>query len=346
MMKRLSIRRIYPLAVVLSVVLAACSQPAPAAPTSAPTTAPTTLAPTTVAPAGEVSFMMFGEPAEVAAFQTVADGFEAQNPGAKVTLVPVPGDEEEYHARLASELVGGTPPDVVLIDYDAAAQFYDTGALQSLSIQMGASSVLDPAGLYTPAYEAFQWNGEQMCLPLSISSFVVYYNKALFDAAGQAYPKAAGPGMSFLATAQALTKDTDGDGKTDQFGLGFSPGINNVLPFIWQNGGDLLAEGGQKLALDTPQAREAIQFVVDWQTKYHIVPNRTEETAQSSDERFEAGTLAMRIASRAATPDWRTLSDLDWDVGPLPRRAQAGNILRSTACACRARPRTQTWPGS
>jgi multiple sugar transport system substrate-binding protein len=168
-----------------------------------------------------------------------------------------------------------------------------------------------------------------MCLPLSISSFVVYYNKALFDAAGKAYPKAGWTWDEFLATAQALTKDTDGDGETDQFGLGFSPGINNVLPFIWQNGGDLLAEGGQKLALDTPEAREAIQFVVDWQSKYHIAPSQTEETAQSSAERFEEGTLAMWIASRSATPDLRTLTGLDWDVGPLPRKAQAGNILRS-----------------
>jgi spermidine/putrescine-binding protein len=37
----------------------------------------------------------------------------------------------------------------------------------------------------------------------------------------------------------------------------------------------------------------------------------------------------MYIASRAATPGFRAITSFDWDVGPLPQKAQAANILRS-----------------
>ena len=315
-------------------LLSACT--GAATPTGTPIVVQTTfMIVVTVTPAptpisGEVSFMVFGEPAGVQAFQNVADAFEAANPGIKVTLIPVAGSEEEYHAKLGSDLAGGQPADVVLIDYDAASEFFETGAFQPLTEMLAASSLVKPGDLYPQPVEAFRSDDEQMCMPLSAGSLVVYYNKTLFDAAGQAYPKAGWTWDQFLAAAQALTKDTDGDGKTDQFGVDLHPTFNQVLPFIWSNGGDLLADGGKALALDTPAAREAIQFVVDWQSKYHIAPSQAEEQALDGGGRFEDGTLAMFIDSPETMPNLHALSDAPaWDIAPLPQKTQAANILKS-----------------
>ena len=41
------------------------------------------------APSGPVSFMVFGDPAELAAYQSLVDAFEAANPAIDVELIQV-----------------------------------------------------------------------------------------------------------------------------------------------------------------------------------------------------------------------------------------------------------------
>jgi multiple sugar transport system substrate-binding protein len=273
--------------------------------------------------------MVFGEPAQVQAFRDMATAFERQNPGVRVNLNAIAGSEEEYHARLAVDLAGSTPADVVLLDYDAVAQYYTRGAFQALTRRMQDSRLIKPDDFYPQAYQAYQWQGEQMCLPINVSSLVIYYNKALFDAAGLDYPRAGWTWDEFLRTGQALTKEAAGDSTSRQFGAFIAPELKSVLPFVWQNGGNLLSADGEKLALADPAALEALQFVVDWQAKYQIVPNAEEIQAQDASSRFQNGEIAMYFASRAATPGFRVITGFDWDVGPLPQKAQAANILRS-----------------
>ena len=96
--------------------------------------------------------------------------------------------------------------------------------------------------------------------------------------------------------------------------------LNNVLPFIWQNGGELFTADGKQLALNSPEATAAIQFWVDWQVKYHISPNAVQEQSADSGGRFQDGTMGMFLDSSDSVPDLRTgAADLDWDVAPLPR---------------------------
>jgi len=47
----------------------------------------------------------------------------------------------------------------------------------------------------------------------------IYYNKDLFDAASVAYPDTAWTWDDMVGTARALTKDDDGDGKPEQYGI-------------------------------------------------------------------------------------------------------------------------------
>ena len=205
---------------------------APAVP--APTIAPI-LGPTNAALSAEVSWMVLADPEQIQAFQAVAAAFETKNPGLKVNLVSAADNEEDYHAALGTAMAGGSPPDVVNLDYDATAQYAAAGGLTSISNAVGQSTVIHAADFYPPAWQGFQWQGQQICLPISVSGLMVYYNKKLFDAAKLAYPKAGWTWDEFLADAKALTKGAD------QFGVTVEVEFNTLLPFIWQNGGDLLA---------------------------------------------------------------------------------------------------------
>jgi multiple sugar transport system substrate-binding protein len=210
---------------------------------------------------GEIDFMTFGDPAEKAAYETLVAAFEATHPEIDVTIVHVP-DQADYRRRLATDFSAGTPADIVFINYRRYASLAAKGAIEPLGPYLAKSSVIEESDFYAETTKPFYWEGKLQCIPQNLSSLVVYYNKSLFDAAGAQYPADDWNWDDFLATAKALTKDTDGDGTIDQYGLGTEASIFRLAPFVWQNGGDIVddPENPKRLTLDTAEAREAVAW--------------------------------------------------------------------------------------
>ena len=282
----------------------------------------------------EVSFMVFGDPAELAAYQSLTDAFEAEHPDIDIKLIHIPSPAD-YRLRLGTDFAAGDPADIVLINYRRYAPFAAMGVLEPLAPYLRESDVIDDADFFPQASDPFRWRGQLMCVPQNISSLVVYYNKDLFDTAGLAYPADDWDWDDFLATASALTLDLDGDGRTDQYGLGTEASIFRVAPFIWQNGGELvvLGDGDQPilLALDSRPAREAIEWFVDLQVEHGVVPDAINEAAENSESRFLNGRTAMFLNSRRGVPTYRRIDRFDWDVAALPRKEQTAGILHTDA---------------
>ncbi|MCB0031253.1 MAG: sugar ABC transporter substrate-binding protein [Anaerolineales bacterium] len=279
-----------------------------------------------------ISFMVFGDPAELAAYQNLVAAFEEQFSTIKVELIHVPG-QGDYRTRLATDFAAGTPADVVLINYRRYAAFAARGVLEPLGPYLENSEIITKEDFYPVAIAPFHWQGELSCIPQNLSSLVVYYNKQIFDTAGLPYPTDDWTWAEFLATAQTLTLDLDGDGAIDQFGLGTEPSIFRLAPFIWQNGGDLVddPQNPTRLTLDTPEASEAMQWFVDLQVTHHVVPSAEEEAAEESESRFQNGRLAMFLNSRRGVPTYRQIEGFDWDVAALPQNKQQAGILHADA---------------
>jgi multiple sugar transport system substrate-binding protein len=278
----------------------------------------------------EVSFMVFGDPEELAAYQTLVEAFEATHEDIDIDLQHVPS-QSEYRQRLAAAFSAGEPPDVMLINYRRMAVFADQGGLEPLTEYLAGSDLLSEPEFFPAAIESFQWNEELWCIPQNVSSLAVYYNRELFDQAGLPYPADNWTWPEFLATAQALTQDTDGDGQTDQYGVGLQPILFRLAPFIWQNGGRLVDDetNPTRLALDEPAAMDAFQWFVELQTKHGVVPDSAAEAAESSESRFLNGTLAMIFNSRRGVPTYRTIESFEWDVAALPQGRREAGILHS-----------------
>jgi multiple sugar transport system substrate-binding protein len=172
-----------------------------------------------------------------------------------------------------------------------------------------------------------------MCIPQNISSLVVYYNKDLFDQAGIAYPAKGWTWDDFLASAQALTRDLDQDGITDQFGVGMEASLIRLAPFIWQAGGQVVDDDSNPstLVLDLPENLKAVEFFMSLQTVHHVVPNAVQEAAEDSESRFMNGRLAMFFNSRRGVPTYREAAAFDWDVAALPQGDFEANILHADA---------------
>ena len=291
-------------------------------------------------PAGpaQVSFMVFGDTAEKAAYEQLVSAFERAHPNVDVALVHIPG-QSDYRRRLAADFAAGTPADVVLLNYRRYAAFAARGVLEPLGPYLDRSSLITSGDFYQQALDPFYWRGTLACIPQNLSSLAVYYNKDLFAAAGVPLPQAGWTWDDFLSAAQQLTRDTDGDGVTDQYGLGTEVSIFRLAPFIWQNGGDLVddAQAPTRLTLDSPAALEATRWFVDLQVRHHVVPDVAQEQAEASESRFIGGRTAMFLNSRRGVPTYRTITAFDWDVAPLPRGRQPAGILHADAyCMAKA----------
>ena len=340
-------RRIVAWALCLSVVVSGCGtseQPSGSQGAQGGVASPVTGGPES--PSGEISFMIFGDTAEKKAYEDLVAAFHAKNGSVKVNLQHIPS-QADYRKRLGTDFAAGTPADIVLINYRRYAGFAAKDVLEPLGPYLEQSAVIKEADFYSESIAPFRWNGTLMCIPQNLSSLVVYYNKALFEEAGLPYPQDTWTWDDFLKTAQALTKDTNGDGTPDQYGLGTEASIFRVAPFIWQNGGDLVDDPVKptRLTLDTPETKAAIQWFVDLQAKHHVVPDEIQEAAEDSETRFQNGRLGMFLNSRRGVPTYREISGFDWDVAPLPRNKRQAGILHADAyCMPKsAKNKAATW---
>ena len=97
---------------------------------AAPTAAPATSTDTSEV-AGKVSFMVFGDPAELKAFQGLVAAFEEKFPSVDVELIHIPS-QSDYRKRLSADFAAGIPSDVVLLNYRRFGPFAAKGALEPI----------------------------------------------------------------------------------------------------------------------------------------------------------------------------------------------------------------------
>lgn len=283
-------------------------------------------------PAATVSFMVSGDAAEFAAYQGLVDAFKSANPDVEIDLAHIPS-ASDYRTRLAANYAAGTPPDVALLNYRRVPAFAAAGQLEPLGPYLEASRIVHPADFYPITLQAFTWDGDLVCVPQNISSLVVYYNRDLFTAAGVPEPVADWTWDDFLSAAKGLTRDLDGDGSIDQYGLGVEASLFRLAPFVWQNGGRIVDDDAYptQLGLTRFPSLVALQWFVDLQTIHGVVPDRLAEESLDSETRFIQGSTAMYLNSRRGTPTYREAADFDWDIAPLPRRQEAAGVLHSDA---------------
>lgn len=114
------------------------------------------------------------------------------------------------------------------------------------------------------------------------------------EAPDELYKKGEWTWDNFMKLAKAATKDTNGDGKIDQWGLGGTPGRLAPL-FIASNGSYLLDEANKKSGLDDPKTKEALEFMnkIYNVEKVGYLANNDPNDYNSNDYAFQKANVAM-----------------------------------------------------
>ncbi len=285
--------------------------------------------------ATEIRFSFWGDPAEEAAYTAVVDSFEAAHPEIDVTIDYTPG-QSDYYRKIASDFAAGDAPDVYLTNYRQFGQYAGAGGLAPIQSYLDASESITADDYYSLSLDAFRFGAENelYCLPQNISSLVVYYNEDMFEAAGVPLPKDGWTWDTFVAAAQALTQDTDGDGTVDQYGVVVEPSLYRMASFIWGAGGEVVddTENPTTLTIDTPAAIDGLtKFISLGASGFGVVPTEEEVAAEADQDRFMRGGAGMFLQSRRPVPTLREIEDFSWNVTSLPVLDEAATVLHSDA---------------
>jgi multiple sugar transport system substrate-binding protein len=242
--------------------------------------------------------------------------------------------QSDYYRKITTDFAGGDPPDVFLINYRNFGQYAARGALAPVAPYLESSEAISAANYAHVSMDAFKFRGDQVCMPQNVSSLVVYYNADLFTANDVPLPQASWTWDEFVAAAEALTQDTDGDGEIDLFGVVVEPVMYRMVSFVWSAGGEVVddLDNPTTLTLDTPEALDGLEkFISLGVSGHNVVPSEAEVAAEDDGTRFMRGGAAMFLQSRREVPTLREIEDFTWDVAPLPVIEEAATVLHSDA---------------
>lgn len=258
-------------------------------------------------------------------WKAAAEAFAEQNPGDTIKLVGAPfGD---HHDQLTTRFVAGNPPDIAHISARFMFGFADSGFLAPLDACLAEVDWKEKD--FISAQGQMRRDGHVYAQLLLGYGWGLFYNAAMLDAADVAVPTSP---EEFVAAAEALTLDSDGDGRIDQYGFPFvtdqSTQTYFALTYLLAGLGHGWVEDGALVSRD--RLREAVAM-----TGELIEAGVTPTGLGSNDMRqlFWQGRAAMYIDGSWA-PAFKKDADPSvaegFRVAPLPFADEAGgpsNVL-------------------
>ncbi|KJH70475.1 ABC transporter substrate-binding protein [Aliterella atlantica] len=219
--------------------------------------------------------------------QKVIDGFEAENPGIKVRYDAI---ADQYMDVLKTRLIGETAADVFYLDALEAPGLISPGVLEPLNGYINKE--FDLADFEPKLLDAFKSNNTIYGLPKDFSTLVLFYDKQAFAEAGLSQTPRTWDELREYA--RKLTRDRNGDGKIDRYGLGILPELARLAYVTEAFGGKLVDAEGMATFAST-ESLQGLQLIVDQYRLDKSASQPSDVGASSGSEIFGQGKAAMVI---------------------------------------------------
>jgi multiple sugar transport system substrate-binding protein len=263
--------------------------------------------------------------------------FEAQAQQVKILKEIIRRFEEKHphiHVQLEAnlnagnkimvEIASGVPPDVFYMDTNNLVKMAKNKAIVNLRPYAERDGV--DLGRYFPAsIEALTYEGGLYAMPSDLSTRVLFYNTRLFDKYGVKRPDGTWTVQEYLDAAKRLTRDDNGDGRTDIYGT--IAIIQDYLLWAMQNGAEVFNSDFTRCTVDGPEAREALHLLIDMKDREHVVPSRADMANTSPLQMFQSERVAMIIGRTFMATELNKTMAGRYDAAPLPRWKGAINLL-------------------
>ncbi len=242
----------------------------------------------------------------------IAD-FEKKNPGIKIVPFYIPSN---YYAKILAMFASGTQPDLFWMG-QGFGDFAKRGCLLELENEIDPEIIKKIASFAPEVLNLYKYKGKLMGVPTGINVALLIYNVSLFDKAGVKYPEDNWTIKDFLNTAKALTKDLNGDGKNDQFGVF----IDSFKWLMNSFAGSIISKDGTRCEIASPPSVEALGFMRDLITKYKVSPRMVggETEGFVGQEPFLTGKIGMTVVLDIHLSRLRKIvKNFEWDIAPIP----------------------------
>jgi|GEM_PF-643875 len=263
-----------------------------------------------------IRFTTWGSPASNEVYQDIVDVFMEKNPDVKVELMMLPWDA--YHRKILTMFAAGSKLDVMRLANSYFPQFMEKGALLPLDdLVTKDKQEIDLDDFYPEALMGCRAeNGQIYGLPVDIAGWAIYYNRGLFDSAGLPYPDESWTWDTMLDVSKKLTRDLDGDGIIDQYGVYVKVKMGVIELLAGQAGATILNKDNSRCTFNSPEGRAVLQLLSDLIVKHKVVPPPEFRADQNV---FAAQKVAMVLLMRGDVIGFRQSLAFDWDCGPVPR---------------------------
>lgn len=219
--------------------------------------------------------------------------FEKQNPGIKVVIEGIPGSGE-YVPKMILAHNAGTTPDIATLDASSSALFIKSGMLMDLTPLIEKDPDFNLDDFYPNIVDIARKGNALYAIPNDFTPMVMYYNKRLFDAAGEPYPKNGWTFDEFRATAKRLTRD-------GKYGFIFANWFPGWIMWLWNNGGDVFSPDLTTASgyLDSEQNAQTLTFIRDLINVDKSAPSLSQTAATGADP-FANGDAVMTVSGHWA----------------------------------------------
>lgn len=252
--------------------------------------------------------------------------FEESHPG--VTDRYTSGiEKKDYSEWCAKRLLEGEMPDVFMVLDTDFNQYCSLGILQELNTFMESDPEFQSEEIFQTAMDIGKGMEEiQYALPYEVVPTMLFVNKTLLRQEGIEMPQQDWTWDDFLEICRKVTKDTDGDGRIDQFG---------TYNYSWQDamytsGGSAFDNEKQNVDFSNQYVIESVKFM-----KELLALNQGENVTQ---EDFDAGKVAFMPLTFAEYRTYKTYpykikkySNFQWDCTTFPGRTHGENISKVDA---------------
>ena len=234
----------------------------------------------------------------------------------KVNLTVIPWDK--YEETYTTALNSGEGPDVGYMYNEMFPTYIDAGAVEDMSSYVTDEDKKE----YKYLSNGNMMDGQYGWPLVTGVPFVLYYNEDILNALGEKAPET---WDDFARICQEATKDTDGDGKVDQYG--FACGMNTsdigamqilnayYYSALWQNGGQVYNDDLKSVSFADDAGKEAVTWLKGL-TSYMNEDFMSLSWSDAFSNVFGAGKAAFGI-TRSSQTDGTTFAetypDLNWN---------------------------------
>lgn len=297
--------------------LAACTDEpdSSSSPSPGPSSEPTSTPPEPV----DLKFSVYGSNDEIAAYQQMAEGFDATDDGAEVTVTTW-----QQHDGLRKSVEKGEPlPDVFLVSRRDLRWFLESGLTRPVDTLLDERGVDFGDTYVRDALEAFSSDNRLQCMPYGVAPQVVFYNEALVDFERMELRGLDVPGDSrrwswdqFRAAANFAARPARGTK-----GVAIDPTLGGIAPFVHSGGGDIFDDDDEpgSLAFGSEGTQAALETVLQLLRDPKVTFSEQQLAGDKSAlDWFVQGRVGMITGTRALVPMLREVPGLRFDVMPIP----------------------------